>query len=205
MNSMKKLVPLVALLFSSAAFAQKSGGLFVEPLLQYENTTSEIETSQLPLVSDDTSGTTKGFGLGARLGAHVGEVVFLAGDVRYTRADLSDSFYESASTTGHNYGVTLGAQTPFFGVRVWGTAVLGGELDPAAGISDLDLKFKEAKGHRVGAGIHFAAVAVNLEYQDLKYDRTEIESAGTLTLNSDTQVDANQKGLILSVGFPIEL
>lgn len=182
-----------------------SGGLFVEPLLQYEDSKSEIKSSQLPLVTDDTSGTLKGPGLGLRLGGHVADIVFIAADARYSKIDLNDSFYEKASSTGYNYGVTLGAQTPLLGIRVWGTAVLGGELDPEAGVSDLDLKFKDAKGYRVGAGVHFAAVAVNLEYQDLKYDKTEIQSWGSLTANNTTDVDSTQKGLILSVGFPIEL
>ncbi|HRO68424.1 MAG TPA: hypothetical protein PL182_12715 [Pseudobdellovibrionaceae bacterium] len=195
-----------AVLFGGAlAHAQKGGGLFVEPLLQYEDSKSEIKSSQLPLVTDDSSGTLKGPGLGLRLGGHVADIVFIAADARYMKTDLNDSFYEKAAATGYNYGVTLGAQTPLFGIRVWGTAVLGGELDPEAGVSDLDLKFKDAKGHRVGAGIHFAAVAVNLEYQDLKYDKTEIQSWGSLTANNTTDVDSTQKGLILSVGFPIEL
>lgn len=52
---------------------------------------------------------------------------------------------------------------------------------------------------------NIAAIGINLEYQDLKYNSTEVESVGSVALNKDTSVDADTKGYSLSVSFPIEL
>jgi len=83
--------------------------------------------------------------------------------------------------------------------------VVAGENNPDAGNQGVDLKFKEAQGWRLGAGVHIAAVGVNLEYQDLKYNSTEVESLGPVAVNNNTSVDADTKGYSLSVSFPIEL
>lgn len=185
--------------------ARNAAGLFVEPMLLGSVSDTEIKTSQLPIITDDTSGRLETAGLGMRLGGHIGEVVFLAADARYNRSRFTDSFYNSADSAGYNYGATLGVQTPFAGVRVWGTQVLGGEMDPAAGNSGLDVKFQGARGYRVGAGLHFAALALSLEYEDLTYGNTNIQSLGSLTANQDVDVDFTQRGTILSLSFPVEL
>lgn len=218
-TSLQKMTLVALALCSSAAFAQdntsstrsdrnsdntRNAGLFVEPMIVGESSDTSIKTSSLPLLSD-TSGSLKGGGLGLRLGGHVGEVVFLAADGRYNRNDFNDSTYEKTSSAGYNYGATLGAQTPFFGIRVWGTNVFGGDVDPAAGARGVDVKFTGARGYRVGGGIHIAAVAVNLEYQDLTYGNTQIQSFGNQAVNEDTKIDFTQRGTILSLSFPMEL
>ncbi|MBX3034051.1 MAG: hypothetical protein KF865_09005 [Bdellovibrionaceae bacterium] len=208
-----------AMLMASNAYAQQDGrsegepirpprseaGLFLEPMIFAERNNTEIKTSQLPIISDNTSGRTQGPGLGLRFGGHVNETFFLAADARYSQTDFSDSSYQSAKSTGYNYGVTAGAQTPYYGVRLWGTALLGGAMDPAAGAQGFDVKFDDAKGYRVGAGVHVASVALNLEYQDLTFDKSTIQSVGILNVDRQTGVDFTEKGLVLSVGFPIEL
>lgn len=216
--SLSKLTFIALGLTSSIALAQdntsytssdrraerSAAGVFVEPMLVGESSDTAIKTSALPLLSD-TSGSLKGGGLGLRLGAHLGEVVFLAADGRYNKNDFNDSTYQKTSSTGYNYGATLGAQTPFLGIRVWATNVLGGEVDPAAGARGVDVKFNSGRGYRVGAGVHVAAVAVNLEYQDLNYGSTTIQSFGDQPLNDETKIDFTQRGTILSLSFPMEL
>lgn len=182
-----------------------AGGFFIEPMLIAGLDDSEIKTSQLPIVTDDTSGRVETAGLGLRFGGHLGEVFFLTADGRYNRINFRDSFYDSASGYASNYGVTLGGQTPFFGVRVWGTSVLGGEMDPGSGASGLDVKFNNARGYRVGAGLHVAAVAVNIEYQDLTYGSSTVQSVGSLGVGGDVDVDMTQRGTQLSLSFPVEL
>lgn len=182
-----------------------AGGLFVEPILTYSNETSEIKTSQLPIISDDTSGTSTGYGLGARLGFHIGEVVFLAADGRYTRATFSDSSYNNAEGNVWNAGPSLGLQMPNIGLRVWGTYIAVGEFNPDSGRDGVDLKFRDPRGWRVGAGFRIQSLSLNLEYQDLVYDKTDIESFGVANSTSDTEVDYTSKGAVLSVSFPLQL
>lgn len=184
---------------------RSSGGFYVEPMLIYTQDDTSIKTSQLPIITDDTSGKVTATSLGARVGAHVADIFFIGADGRYGRSRMQDSFYESADASIYNYGITAGVQTPIFGVRLWGTSILGGEFDPASGVQNLDLKFKNARGYRVGAGVHVLAFSLSLEYQDLNYSDTEVQSLGNLQANRTIGVDAAQNGYSLSIGFPIEM
>jgi hypothetical protein len=184
---------------------RSDGGLFLEPMLLGSQEDSNIKTSQLPLVSDDTSGTSNGLGVGLRFGGHVNEVFLLGLDARYSQMEMKDSFYSKANTQVYNIAPVVGMQTPYFGVRLLAGYVVAGENNPDAGVQGLNLKFKEANGWRVGAGIFVAAVSVNLEYQDLTYNTTEIESIGALNVGNNSNVDANNRGYTLSLSFPVEL
>lgn len=181
----------------STAFADLSkGGVFLEPSVTY--TSGEMKTSY-PIFNDSTEKTT-GVGLGLRLGAHVHEAIFLGADVRYSMLSMDSSALNGkADANVHNYGVTLGAQTPVAGLRVWGTYLIGGELDPKE-INNVDVKFKEQTGYRVGVGFYVAVVSLNLEYQDTKFNKLESESGLTGTTDSITGED---KAWIASVSFPV--
>lgn len=176
-----------------------SGGFYLEPFIFGSQSEGAIEASGLGAI-DSTSDIREG-GLGLRIGGHIGEVVLISADARYGRAGLSNSFYENADSDHYNYGLMLGAQTPWAGIRVWATRILGGEFNPNAGANNLDVKFGGATGYRVGAGFHVAAVSLNLEYQDLSYGDTDVESPGTTTISN---IDASQKGYTVSLGFPLE-
>ncbi len=184
---------------------RSTGGLFVEPMLIYSKNEASIKTSQLPLLTGDSSGTISDAAIGARLGFHVAEVFILAADGRYGKSHFQDSLYASAEGSDYNYGVTAGVQTPLAGIQLFGTYILGGVFDPAAGAQNVDMKFTDARGYRVGAGIHILAVSLNLEYQDLTYNNSTIESFGNVTVNQQSKVDATQRGYAVSLGFPIEL
>lgn len=182
------------------------GGFFLEPFLDYETADTKIISSQiLPGVTSDTSGTNQGFGIGTRLGGHVWESFWLAADVRYSRTALADSFYGSADADNFSYGPTLGVQTPWVGIRVYGTYILGGFSDPSEGNMGMNLRFKDLRGYRIGAGVHLAAVSVNLEYHDQKFKTTELQSIGSVALRAPTSIDTTGTGYTLSVGFPLEL
>lgn len=184
---------------------ENKGGLFVEPFVLASREDISIKTSQLPIISDDTSGTAESAGIGARLGFHIGEAVFLAADGRYRKTRITDSSYGTAEGDSWSVGPTLGVQAPFFGLRVWGTALALGSYDPQAGNSSVDVKFEEPRGYRAGVGFRVAAVSVNVEYQDLSYGRTDIQSFGPIANPGSTDVDFENKGWTASLSFPIQL
>lgn len=201
----KTALVLLTLLAASMASAQSRGGLFVEPMLTLESSDSKIKTSTWPGFTD-TSGKMEGFGLGLRLGGHFADVLFLAADLRYDRSTFKDSSYGKATSPGYNYGLTFGGQTPFLGVRVWGTGIFGGEVDPESGDNGLDVKFQDGRGYRVGAGLHIAVVALSLEYQEIKYGKTVLQKAPIVGgINEASDVDFERKGVVLSLSFPVEL
>ena len=196
-----KTLTVAALFFAGAhAHAELSkGGLFLEPSVTY--TTGEMKTSY-PVFNDSTE-KTNGLGLGLRLGFHVYESVFIGADARYSMLNFdSSALNDKADSAGYNYGVTLGAQTPVAGLRVWGTYILGGEIDPKE-INNVDVKFKDFKGYRVGAGLYVGVVSVNLEYQDAQYDNVDYSAVG-FTGNTDS-IDGKDKAWIASVSFPVSL
>jgi hypothetical protein len=200
--SLLKQLTIASLIFAGAHAAKAAelskGGLFLEPSVTY--TSGEMKTSY-PVFNDSTE-KTKGFGLGLRLGFHVYESVFIGADARYSMLDFDSSALNgNADANAYNYGVTLGAQTPLAGLRVWGTYILGGEIDPKE-INNVDIKFKDLKGYRVGAGFYVAMVSINLEYQDAKYDKLESTQGITGTTDSITGDD---KAWIASVSFPVSL
>lgn len=182
------------------------GGLFLEPMLITSQEDTTIKSSQLPLLQDDTSGKQNGYGVGLRFGGHVSEIFMAGVDARYSKSQLKDSFYETADTNVYDIGPFVGLQTPYFGIRLLAGYVVAGENDPASGVQGLDLKFKEANGWRVGAGLYVAAVSVNVEYQDLTYNSTEIQNYGLINRSGGTSsVDANNRGYSVSLSFPVEL
>ncbi len=181
------------------------GGLFIEPMIFGSQEDTSIESSQISGLLSDTSGTSRGYGVGLRFGGHVSEVFLIGIDGRYSKNQMEDSFYQSADADVYNIAPMVGLQTPLFGVRLLAGYVLTGENNPAAGVQGLDLKFKEASGWRLGAGLHVGPVSVNVEYQDLRYNTTEVESIGSLALNDDVSVDSRTNGYVLTLGFPVEL
>jgi len=179
----------------------EKGGFYAEPFVSLSRDTSSMGTSSLA----DTSGRIDGFGLGTRLGIHALETVFLGVDARYHRSRMLDSFYQSADGSGFNYGPMIGAQMPWYGLRAWAGYVLGGEFDPRSGNNGLDVRFRDPRGFRVGTGIHFEAASVNLEYQDLVYDTTQVQSTGTVASLDTSRFAFASQGFTLSLSVPLEL
>jgi hypothetical protein len=190
---------------TSWSHSPTSGGFFIEPIVQYSQIDSEIKTSQIPLIRDDTSGTSDGAGLGLRLGGHLFDIMFIAADGRYSKLKSTDSSYGDSDGSSYNYGPTLGVQTPLFGVRVWGTYIIGGEFDPSLGSDQIDAKFQDARGTRLGAGLRFAVVSLNLEYETMTYNTAEIQSVRGFNVSSSQDIDTTSDAYLLSLSFPISL
>lgn len=181
------------------------GGVFFEPMLMATQADSSIKTSQLPAVTGNADGDSRGYGIGLRLGGHVSEILLLGVDARYLKMELENSIYNKTESDVYNIAPVIGLQTPYFGIRLLAGYVVAGENNPNSGNQGVDLKFKDARGLRYGAGIYVGAVSINLEYEDLTYNNTEIESFGTLASNRETSVDATSKGYTLSLSFPVEM
>jgi hypothetical protein len=180
---------------------RNTGGLFIEPAILGSRQDADIESS---LTGADTNGTSNGFGVDLKLGGHVNEMFFLAASGRYERTQLEGSAYDDADADVWTVGPTVGLQAPVFGLRLWGTYVLDGSYNPEAGAQDVNLRFDDPYGWRVGAGIRLSTVSLNLEYEDLTYQKSEIESFGSLP-TADVPIDFAQRGYIVSLSFPMDL
>lgn len=190
-----------SILISQKSMAQV--GLFVEPGVTYETSDSEID---YPAPANNSSGHVKGYGLSARLGIHVLDTVFVGIDGRYSQPDFEDSSTNySAKAVSTNWAPVVGIQMPIVGLRLWGAAVVDGELNPESS-GGYDVKFTQAQGYRVGAGFQFFLVSLNLEYQDVKYKNTNLEQAGPFAPGSNLDnTELKNKSWIVGVSFPIAL
>ena len=178
------------------------GGLFVEPFLTYERGEVVVD---YPAPFSSSNEDVEGFGIGARFGFHVHEIIFLALDARYSMPSYDSSMLGGDSNSkSYNLGATIGVQTPVAGLRVWGTYIAAGELDPES-ISNVDIKFSNLQGYRIGAGIYVSKISLNLEYQNAEYDKSTVQSIGPITGGDLGNIDAELETWIVSVSFPIAL
>ncbi len=179
----------------------KRGGLFVEPAVKYDLLQGSIDYPA-PFSSSDVK--AEGPGVGARLGFHISDIVFLAAEGNYSQLRLTDDkLHYSAKGNAFNYGPSVGVQTPWAGVRVWGTYLLGGSFDPEKD-NNVDIAFKDMNGYRIGAGLRFAFVGASLEYERATYSSTELQNAGPLS-GSTNNVKMTNDGWILGLSFPVTL
>ncbi len=202
----KKILVSFAILFLPLGFVhaeELKSGLFVEPLVQLELGET---TLNYPPPFSNSSGRVDGLGVGARVGFHIDEMIFLGGDVRYSMPRFKDSSVDyDSNAIATNWAATAGVQMPYFGLRLWGSYIFGGQLNPEPS-GNFDVKFQEAEGYRVGAGLRLAVVSVNLEYQELRYAKSTLEQFGIFspgTVFSDSHL--RSKDWLLSVSFPFEL
>lgn len=204
-TTLLKKVLFFATFATSILFSQKSMaqlGLFVEPSLTYESSNSTVD---YPAPAGDSDGHINGYGLGARLGIHVLDIVFVGVDGRYSQPHYSDSSGYDATSVSTNWGPVVGIQMPIVGLRVWGAAVVDGEINPEAS-NNYDLKFGQANGYRVGAGFQLFVVSLNLEYQDLNYKNTNLQGVGPFTPGSNLDnTELKNKSWIVSLSFPFAL
>lgn len=192
----------IFLLASPFVFADSSTGLFVEPAITYE--TSQFDVNY-PFAN--SSGDTNGFGLGARLGMHVNDVLFVGVDGRYSQLDFQDTnsvFDYDTRAENFNVAPVVGIQMPDIGLRVWGSYILTSTLDPKESNS-LDIKFADGQGYRLGAGFKVYSVSLNLEYQNVDYNKTSIQQLGPITNSASDGVKLKNETWIASVSFPVSL
>lgn len=206
MNKQVKLfVIFCSFIFTSCQFAnaqEDSAGVFLEPAVTYEFGETDVN---YPAPLSNSSGNADGFGLGLRVGLHVYETFFVGLDGRYSMPKFKDSGVSyDADAKAYNWGPVIGMQMPDLGLRIWGTYVIDGGMDPDAS-GNLDVRFQDGRGFRLGAGFRLAAVSLNVEYQEVKYGQTDLEQIGPFAPGTDVGgVDLENKSWIASVSFPIE-
>lgn len=185
-----------------ATAQSNDAGLFVEPSVSFEKGESSVK---YPGLSDST-GTSDGFGVGARLGFHLNEVFFAGIDGRYSMVQFKDSSvnYDSKSNS-YNVGPVVGMQMPNLGLRLWGAYVMEGELNPEES-RGFDVKFDDPTGPRIGAAFHLAALSLDVEYQQLKYGSSTLERAGIFNPNAQfDNVNLESNSWIVSLSFPMSM
>jgi Outer membrane protein beta-barrel domain len=198
----KQIITLIFTLLTVTPAMSSVGGLFVEPMLTYE---SGDATVNFPSPFGSSDSTVKGLGVGARMGVHVIETVFVAGDLRYSFPTYKNSSTSiSTDATAYNYGLVVGVQMPTpVALRVWAGYILGGAMDPDSN-RGIDVKFVNGDGFRFGAGFQVAMVSLNLEYQHMNYGETEIENGGLFT-GPTNNIQQDNDSLIFGVSFPVTL
>ena len=195
---------LIAICFASVltvpAFAADSG-LFVEPMLTYENGEADVD---FPSPFGSSKSEIDGFGLGTRFGFHFANSIFVGVDGRYSKPTYkNDDTDVNSDATSYNVGPMVGFQMPTtLGIRVFGSLIMSGQMDVEEE-NDIDFKFKDASGYRIGAGIKIALVSLNLEYQNIKYDKTE--ASGSNWSGSSDNIEQENRSYVFSVSFPIFL
>ena len=202
MKNFKLTLALCALTSFSALAAEKTGGVFIEPMLTYESGSSDVN---FPSPAGSSESEFDALGVGARLGFHVHEAVFLGIDGRYSAVEYeNDDTDIDTDGESYNLGPVIGFQMPTtLGLRLWASYIMAGEMDLEKD-NGIDATFEDASGYRLGAGIKLAMVSLNLEYQHIEYDKTTLKDAGFFS-GSTNNVDADNKSYILSVSFPISL
>lgn len=200
----KMVILFIVLSMTEIAYAaDSSGGLFLEPAITYESGETDVN---YPSPLSNSTGESTGLGLGARIGFHLSEAFFLGFDGRYSKPQFKDSsvnYDEMADAM--NWGPVIGMQMPNFGIRIWGSYIMGGNLDPESA-GNFDIKFKNAKGYRLGLGFLLAVVSLNLEYENLSYDSADLQKLGPFSsVGVFNGVDLDNNAWIVSVSFPLAL
>lgn len=200
----KNILALFTLLTSIVFARAEASGLFVEPMVTYESGSGDINFPA-PINSSDSK--VKGFGVGARVGGQVWNMVFAGIDGRYSIPKLKDTtLNQDIKSKAWNVGPMVGIQMPTaLGLRFWGSWILAGELDPDND-KGVDEKFKSGNGFRIGGGLRVALISLNAEYQHIKYDETEIQEIGVFTPGYSTNdIVLKNNSFIVSVSIPINL
>jgi hypothetical protein len=177
----------------------KEAGAFIEPAVTYETSSSRINT---PV--GGSSGEVAGYGVALRAGAHASESIFVGVDGRYSFPQVSDGRTGlDGDAEAWNWGPILGVQMPIVGLRLWGSYVANGEIDPDRGLV-ADIKFKDGEGYRVGAGFKVYNVSVNLEYQNIDYGTSVIEQGSSFLPSAQTtSANYENESYLASVSFPM--
>ncbi len=141
------------------------------------------------------------------MGFHVNDVLFVGVDGRYSKLNFEDSnssFNYDTDADSFNVGPVIGIQMPAIGLRVWGSYIAASTLDPEEA-SGIDMKFSDGTGYRVGAGFRILAVSLNLEYQKVDYDKTDVQQLGPIPAFATDSVQLENEAWIASISFPISI
>jgi hypothetical protein len=178
-----------------------AAGLFFEPGIRYDKVSGSLA---FPAPFGSSNVDAEGVGLDMRLGFHILDIMFIAAEGNYSQMHVSQGGNNrySADGSAYSYGPTLGLQTPWAGIRVWGTYLANGQFDPSSH-GGVDLRFKDLRGYKVGLGLRVAKVGASVEYQDATYNKVDIQDAGPLS--GTANLDLKQRGWLAELSFPMSL
>lgn len=194
---MRKILATTLLTFfsvTSVYAAEDTAGFFIEPLVTIETTKTDAPFG--------ASGEARGLGIGARLGFHVSDAIFVGVDGRFSRlkyVEENSTFNYDGQANAYNIAPVVGVQMPDIGLRVWAGYIVAGEMNPESG--SVDLKMGDGTGYRIGAGFRVKSVSLNLEYQKLNYGNADVNDGGLVSESFELDNDT----WIASVSFPLAL
>ena len=191
---------------SPLASAQENSegvGVFIEPAITYEVGKTSVN---YPSPFSNSEGTADGLGLGAVIGLHYNDRFYFGVSGRFSEPKFKDSSVDyDSSAPSMNWGPVVGLQMADIGLRFWGTYIAAGTMDPERSGS-LDVKFSDGTGYRIGTGLKLYIVSLNLEYQNINYEKSTLESIGPFNPGSTfSGVDLENESWIVSVSFPLEI
>lgn len=196
-----KLLGIFTLLTGFFIVSTSHAGFYVEPGVFYEKGDNQLDW---PTPFSNSTGDTKGVGANIKMGFHSASAFFAGLEASYSNPKFTHSANNyDANATSSLYGGVIGAQMPLVGLRLWGGYVFGGELNPEES-GGLDVKFRDARGPKVGVGFQVLMVSLNVEYMDLEYQNTEIEKAGPFGQATLDNKLKNKVGVV-SVSLPLTL
>lgn len=186
-------------LFLSTNIAAASGP-FIEPGITLEEGRGNLD---LPSPFSPEQAKVRGVGGMLRAGIHLIDSVFIGLDGRYSRPYIRNENF-SAQADKYNWGLLFGVQMPTpIALRFTGNYIFDGAIDPKED-RGLNFKYSLAHGYRLGLGLKILIASLNLEYEQLDYDKAILQSGGpfssTTTLN---YINPRSQAYILSVSFPI--
>lgn len=202
LKNLKKLsinVAIGSVLFLSANIAHANGP-FLEPGISYEHGKGSLD---LPSPFGPDSATIRGVGGLLKAGVHITDIIFFGADGRYSRSYIRNENF-NAKADSYNWGLLGGVQMPTpIALRLWGTYIIDGGIDPDED-RGLNLRYSAGNGYRLGAGFKFLIASLNLEYQDIEYDKAMLQSGGPFSSTTTlSNINPRSQTYIVSVSFPI--
>jgi hypothetical protein len=175
------------------------GSFYIEPAVFGLRQDSHIN------VGSDNEVEGDGMGLAMKLGSQISDRYFAAADIRYQRTQFNEKGLKDVDSDTWNIAPVLGLQTNWYGLRAWGSYILDGTSNPDSAANGLDLRFEKPFGWRAGVGVRISNISLNLEYEDLTYRQTVVQSVGSLGPSAGQNVDFDSRTVAMSVSFPIQL
>ncbi len=176
-----------------------AGGFFVEPGLRYDSITGDIN---LPAPFGNSNVDAQGLGVNARVGFHIFDVMFVAAEANYSQLSFEeDATSFSSDGSAYSFGPTVGFQTPWAGVRIWGTYIADGAFNPSSD-NGVEIDFEDQRGYKVGLGLRFAKFGASIEYQDTTYESVDVNNFGGGNIGG---LEMQNEAWIGSISFPISL
>lgn len=172
---------------------------FFESGLTYQWQQSDIRN---PAPYGESTAKMEGFGLFFRWAYRINESFFAGADLHYHFPRYKDAAVGyNTSTSNFDLGPTIGTVLPWGQVHLWSTYIALAEIDPV-GNQNLNYRFLNATGWRVGVGVPVYMTVVSLQYQSIDFRKTRFENSAQFGTSNTDGVRFNGGGWIFGVSLP---